>query len=91
VDEVALRTVVIQFDGRIVEVFGVTFDAERNHVALMPAPKIGKQDSRGRTQVSLGHRFIGVDDDELPILLPLLAKITAAVGAAQGDTVDRRG
>lgn len=34
VDELILRTVVIQFDGRVVEVFGTSVEAIRNHVAL---------------------------------------------------------
>jgi hypothetical protein len=84
VDEVILRTIVIQFDGRVVEVFGTSFDTVRDHVALMREPKIGKPDYRGRSEVVLGTRF-GVDPDELPKLLPLLDKITAAVRAAQGD------
>ncbi|HMH94340.1 MAG TPA: hypothetical protein VK586_25060 [Streptosporangiaceae bacterium] len=83
-DEVILRTVVIQFDGRVVEVFGTSFDTVRDHVALMREPKIGKPDYRGRSEVVLGCRF-GVDADELPELLPLLDKITAAVRAVQGE------
>jgi hypothetical protein len=41
VDEVILRTIVIQFDGRVVEVFGNSAEAMRGHVALMREPKIG--------------------------------------------------
>jgi hypothetical protein len=85
VDEVILRTIVIQFDGRVVEVFGTSFDTVRDHVALMREPEIGKPDYRGRSEVVLGCRF-GVDEDELPKLLPLLDKITAAVRAVQGDS-----
>ena len=83
-DEVILRTIVIQFDGRVVEVFGTSFDTVRDHVALMREPRIGKPDYRGRSEVVLAARF-GVDADELPKLVPLLDKITAAVRAAQGE------
>ena len=74
----------IQFDGRVVEVFGTSYDAVREHVALMREPKIGKPDYRGRSEIVLGCRF-GVDADELPKLLPLLDKITDAVRAAHGE------
>jgi hypothetical protein len=89
VDEVILRTIVIQFDGRVVEVFGASSgDVVRDHVARMREPKIGKPDYRGRSEIILGHRF-GVDADELPKLLPLLDKITAAVRAAQSERQPR--
>jgi hypothetical protein len=88
VDEVILRTIVIQFDGRVVEVFGTSFDPVRDHVALMREPKIGKPDYRGRSEIVLRCRF-GVDADELPKLLPLLDKITAAVRAAQDERQPR--
>jgi hypothetical protein len=84
VDEVILRTVVIQFDGRVVEVFGVSVEATRKHVALMGEPKIGKPDHRSRSDIFLGCHF-GVDADEMPKLLPLLDKITAAVRAAKAE------
>ena len=83
-DDVILRTIVIQFDGRVVEVFGTSFDTVRDHVALMREPKIGKPDYRGRSEVAVGARF-GVDADELPKLVPLLDKITAAVRSAQAE------
>ena len=89
VDELILRTIVIQFDGRVVEVFGASVEAMRGHVALMREPKIGKPDYRGRSEISLhGCRF-GVDADELAELLPLLDKVTAAVRAAQGEKLPR--
>ena len=88
VDELILRTIVIQFDGRVVEVFGASVEAMRGHVALMREPKIGKPDSRGRSEIVLGCRF-GVDADELPKLLPLVDKVTAAVRAAQGERQPR--
>ena len=40
-DEVILRTIVLQFDGRVVEVFGNSAEAMHGHVALMREPKIG--------------------------------------------------
>lgn len=83
-DELILRTIVIQFDGRVVEVFGTSYDAVREHVALMREPKVGKPDYRGRSEIVLGCRF-GVDADEMPKLLPLLDKITAAVRAAHRE------
>ena len=82
-DELILRTIVIQFDGRVVEVFGAT-DVVRQHVALMREPKIGKPDYRNRCEVFLGHRF-GVDPDELEKLRPLVDKITDAVRAAKAE------
>lgn len=90
-DEVILRTIVIQFDGRVVEVFGASSgDCVRLHTVLMREPTIGKPDSRGRSEIYLGTRF-GVDADEMPKLLPLLDKITAAVRAAHSDRPPRKG
>jgi hypothetical protein len=86
VDEVILRTIVIQFDGRVVEVFGHSAEATRGHVALMREPKIGKPDYRGRSEIVVyGCCRFGVDADELPKLVPLLGKIAAAVRAAQSS------
>ena len=82
VDELILRTIVIQFDGKVVEVFGASSDAVRLHVALMPEPKIDNPDRRGRCRISLGC-FFGVDADEMLRLRPLLDKITAAIRAAK--------
>jgi hypothetical protein len=84
-DEVILRRIVVQFDGRVVEVFGASSgEAVRGHVALLPEPKIGKPDYRGRPEVVLACRF-HVYPDELPKLRPLLDRITAAIRAAHGD------
>lgn len=82
-EEVILRTVAIQFDGRVVEVFTVHYSV-RVHVALMPKPEIGKPNRRGRTKIGLGTSF-GVDADEMPKLRPLLDKITAAILTAQAE------
>jgi hypothetical protein len=85
VDELILRTIVIQFDGRVVEVFGASGgDAVRKHVVQMREPKIGKPDYRGRSGIFLGCNF-AIDADEMPKLLPLLDKIAAAVRAAQEE------
>jgi hypothetical protein len=89
VDELVLRTIVIQFDGRVVEVFGTSTEAMRGHVALMREPKISEPDHRGRSEINVhGCRF-RVDADELPALVQLLDKITAAVRAAQGEKQPR--
>lgn len=56
----------------------------------MQEPTIGKPDHRGRSEVNVhGCRF-GVDTDELPELLSLRDKMTAAVRAAQGEKQPRR-
>jgi hypothetical protein len=84
VDELILRTVVIQFDGRVVEVFGGrTGEVARQHVALMPAPEIRAPNRQGRTQIHLAGTVIAVDADELERLNPYLAKITEAIRAAR--------
>jgi hypothetical protein len=52
VDELILRTVVIQFDGRVVEVFGsASGDVVRQHVALLKEPQIDAPNRRGRRLV----------------------------------------
>lgn len=84
-DELILRTIVVRFDGRVVEVFGNSAEAMRGHVALMQEPKIGKPDYRGRSEIHVhGCRF-GVDADELAEVLPFLDKITAAIRAARSE------
>ena len=86
-NEVILRTIVIQFDGRVVEVFRPSsMEAFRRHVAFMNEPKIGRPDSRGRTPVTVLDHRIGVDADEMSRLRPLLDKITTAVQAASAET-----
>jgi hypothetical protein len=81
-DEVILRRLVIQFDGRVVEVFDPRSDPMRYHVAQMREPSIGATDHKGRVLMYLqGHHPI--DPDEMPRLVPLLDKIRAAVHAAQ--------
>jgi hypothetical protein len=55
VDELILRTVVLQFDGRVVEVFGSpSGDVVRRHVALMKEPEIQPPNRKGRSLVTVG-------------------------------------
>jgi hypothetical protein len=84
VDEVILRTLVIQFDGRVVEVFGTPSGlVQRQHVALMTEPKILAPDSKGRCVVKVAGARFGVDADELPALKALLQKISQAIRVAK--------
>jgi len=47
-DELILRTVVLQFDGRVLEIFGgPNNDAIRYHVALLREPDTSEQGGRG--------------------------------------------
>jgi hypothetical protein len=88
VDEVVLRTLVIQFDGRVVEVFGSpSGDVVRAHVALMNEPEIQPANRKGRSQVKVAGALFGVDSDELPGLRPLLDKIGEAVRIAKDQTL----
>ena len=74
----------IQFDGRVVEVFGDrSNEVVRAHVALMKEPEILGPSRKGRRLVSVGAITIGVDDDEWARLTPLLDRIRAAVRAAR--------
>ena len=63
-EELILRTVVIQFDGRVVEVFGNhSNEVMRAHVALMKEPQVAVGPHRkGRRLVSVGATSIGVDE-----------------------------
>jgi hypothetical protein len=84
VEELILRTVVIQFDGRVVEVFGNhSNEVVRAHVALMKEPQIVGPNRKGRRLVSAGATTIGVDDDERERLTPLLDRIREAVRVAR--------
>jgi hypothetical protein len=84
VDELILRTIVIQFDGQVVEVFGAPVgEVVRHHVALVEPPDIGAADRRGRTRVSIGRASFTVGSDEMRRLGPLLDKIGAAVREAR--------
>jgi hypothetical protein len=82
VDEVILRDVVIQFDGRVVEVFGNSSGSLRHHVALLKEPQVRGPDRKGRLVVTVAGTLFGVDADELPRLTPLLEKIREAMRVA---------
>jgi hypothetical protein len=86
-EEVVLRTLVIQFDGRVVEVFGNQSDSQRRHVALMKEPEIQAPNRKGRSMVKIAGAMFDVDADELPGLRPLLDKIVEAVRIAKDQTL----
>lgn len=76
--------VVIQFDGRVVEVFGDhSNEVVRAQVALMKEPQILGPNRKGRRLVSVGATTIGVDDDEWARRTPLLDTIREAIRAAR--------
>ena len=84
VEEPILRTVVIQFDGRVAGVFGDhSNEVVRAHVALMKEPQILGPNRKGRRLVSVGATTIGVDDDEWARRTPLLDTIREAIRAAR--------
>jgi len=84
VDELILRTVVLQFDGRVVEVFGSSSgEGARRHVALQKEPEIQAPNRKGRSLVTVAGTTFGVDADELAQLKPLLDKIGEAVRIAK--------
>jgi hypothetical protein len=82
VDEFILRDIVIQFDGRVVEVFGSASGGHRHHVAQLKQPQIHAPDRKGRILVTVAGATFGVDADELRRLTPLLEKIGEAVRIA---------
>ena len=84
VDELILRTLVIQFDGRVVEVFGSqSGDVVRQHVALLKEPEIEAPNRKGRSLVKIASTTFGVDADELPAVKAFLGKISEAVRIAK--------
>jgi hypothetical protein len=87
-EELVLRTVVIQFDGRVVEVFGSpSGDVVRQHVALLKEPEIQAPSRKGRSAVKVAGASFGVDTDELRELEPFLEKIRDAVRIAKDQTL----
>lgn len=79
-DELILRTMVIQFDGRVVEFFRpMTGEAMRYHVALIQPPEISGRDRKERTRVNIGGHSFTVGADEWKQLAPLVDKIREAV------------
>lgn len=85
-DELVLRTLVIQFDGRVVEVFGMPpNEPVRQHVATMNRPVIHAPNRKGRRLIKLGTTAISVDADEMEQLSPLLDRIISAISTARAD------
>ena len=83
-DELVLRTLVLQFDGRVVEIFGgPNNDVIRYHVALLKEPQAGPPSRKGRSMVTIGSSSFYIDDDEMRLLRPFLDKLTEAIHAAR--------
>ena len=79
-DELVLRTLVFQFDGRVVEIFGgPNNDAIRYHVALLKEPRIEGPNRKGRSLVTIGSNSFYIHADEMEQLKPFLAKISEAI------------
>jgi len=84
VDELILRTLVLQFDGRVVEIFGgPNNDVIRYHVALLKEPQAGPPSRKGRSMVTIGSSSFYIDDDEMRLLRPFLDKLAEAIRAAR--------
>jgi len=85
VDELVLRTVVFQFDGRVLEIFGLT-DTRRYHVAQLKEPETVRGPNRkGRSTVKLGSNAFDIDADEMALLTPFLGRVTEAIRAAHAS------
>jgi hypothetical protein len=82
VDELILRTICIQFDGRVVEIFSPTSDPMRVHVAFMNEPEISPPNRKGRSTVKLANTSFYVDSDEIVPLRLIVDQITEAIRAA---------
>ena len=83
VETLILRTIVIQFDGQVAEVFGFGDEVIRHHVALLAPVKIGAPDDKGRAKVVIGRAHFKVGADELPRVAELAGKINEAVSTAE--------
>jgi hypothetical protein len=82
--EVMLRTLVFQFDGRVMEIFGgANNDAIRHHVAQMKEPHIEGPNRKGRSLVKIGSNAFYIDADEMAQLEPFLETVTEAIRAAR--------
>ena len=82
-DELILRTVVLQFDGRILEIFGgPNNDAIRYHVALLKEPDTSEPSRKGRSLVKIGSHAFSIDADEMELLRPFLDRVAEAIRAA---------
>lgn len=84
-----MRTFVVQFDGRVVEIFG-SGDVARYHVALMGEPQIREPNRKGRRIVEVGASHMGVDQDEMARLEPLLDKIRDTIRIAKDKPLTSR-
>ena len=83
VDELILRTIGIQFDGRVVETFSSsTSDPMRLHVAFMKEPEIAPPNRNGRSLVKVGSTAFYIDADEIVPLRLILDRITGAIRAS---------
>lgn len=86
VDELILRTIAIQFDGRVVETFiSATSDPMRAHVAFMKEPEIGPPNRKGRSLIKVGSTEFYADADEIVPLRPFLDRITGAIRAVAAN------
>lgn len=83
-DELILRAVAIQFDGRVVEIFRAS-DSTRVHLAFMKEPEISPPNRKGRSMVTLGNTAFSVDSDEIVPLRLLLDQITGAIRVAAAN------
>jgi hypothetical protein len=87
--ELILRTLVFQFDGRVVEIVGgPNNDVIRYHVALLTEPQIGEPNRKGRCLVTIGSSSFSIDADEMRQLRPFLEKISQAARAARPQPRD---
>jgi hypothetical protein len=79
-DELVLRTVVFQFDGRVLEVFGqAAGEAIRFHMALMKKePQLDKPNRKGQSWLNIGSQCHLIEADELPELLAFLGRVNEA-------------
>jgi hypothetical protein len=83
-DELILRTLVLQFDGRVLEIFGSSSgDAIRCHVALLTEPQIDGPNRKGRFtgkyMVLIGGNIFAIDADEMELLRPFLSRVSVAI------------
>ena len=84
VEELVLRTMVLQFDGRVMEIFGAqNNEVIRHHVAVMKEPQVSTPNRKGRSMVNFGGSGFYIDEDEMRLLRPFLDKITEAIRAAR--------
>ena len=87
--ELILRTLVFQFDGRVVEIFGgPNNDVIRYHVALLKEPQIGEPNRKGRCLAAIGSSSFSIDADGMRQLGPFLEKISEAARAARPQPRD---